>query len=49
MRYRDGRFAKHPRFRFAAFDTIMRWQAIKAGNIFVQRNAFWNAFCLLEI
>uniref|UniRef100_A0A158P537 ATP-dependent DNA helicase n=1 Tax=Tetranychus urticae TaxID=32264 RepID=A0A158P537_TETUR len=42
MRYHDGRFARHPRFRFVAFDSIMRWQALKQGNLFIQRNAFAN-------
>jgi hypothetical protein len=26
MRWRDGRFARHPRFRFVAFNTLVRRQ-----------------------
>lgn len=39
MYYRDGRFADDPRFRFFAFNTMMRQQALRAGNLYVQRNA----------
>lgn len=36
--YRDGRFANDPRFRFFAFNTVMRWQAMRSGSMFVRRN-----------
>ena len=30
--YKDGRFAKHPRFRFFALNTEIRWRALQAGT-----------------
>lgn len=38
MRYYDDRFARHSRFRFFALNSLMRWAALKDGNIFVKRN-----------
>lgn len=38
MRYKDGRFAQHPRFRFFALNSLMRWSALKDGNMFVKRH-----------
>ena len=35
MMYKDGRFARHPRFRYFALNTEMRWGALQAGNIYV--------------
>ena len=32
MMYGDGRFAKHPRFRFFALNTEMRWRALQTGR-----------------
>ncbi|XP_015793934.1 uncharacterized protein LOC107370453 [Tetranychus urticae] len=42
MQYKDGRFAKDSRFRFFAFNSIMRWQAINQGNLYVKKNKFGN-------
>ena len=36
--YKDGRFAKHPRFRFFALNTEMRWRALQAGRIYVRQH-----------
>lgn len=36
MRYHDGRFAKHPRFRFFVMNTILRHQALSSSNVFVK-------------
>ena len=33
MMYKDGRFGKHPRFRYFALNTEMRWRALQAGRI----------------
>ena len=30
LKYDDGRFARHPRFRFFALNTEMRWRALQA-------------------
>lgn len=38
MLYKDGRFAKHPRFRFFAFNSVMRWRAVSQGSFYVSKN-----------
>ena len=32
--YKDARFAQHPRFRYFALNTEMRWRALQAGRIY---------------
>ena len=36
--YDDNRFAKHPRFRFFALNTEMRWRALQTGRIYVKQH-----------
>ena len=36
--YADGRFARHPRFRYFALNTEMRWRALQAGRIYVRQH-----------
>ena len=31
--YEDGRFARHPWFRYFALNTEMHWRALQAGRI----------------
>jgi hypothetical protein len=38
MRYKDGRFAKHPRFRYFAWNSLLRWNAKKRTRVFAKRN-----------
>ncbi|KAK3926425.1 Peroxynitrite isomerase THAP4, partial [Frankliniella fusca] len=38
MRFHDKRFGRHPRFRYFALNSIMRWWAIRDGGVFVQKN-----------
>ncbi|KAJ6436452.1 ATP-dependent DNA helicase PIF1 [Purpureocillium lavendulum] len=38
MRWHDGRFARHPTFRFVAFNTLMRSQARARSKFFVKRH-----------
>ena len=38
MQYGEGRFAKHPRFRYFALNTEMRWRALQAGRIFIKQH-----------
>lgn len=38
MRYEDGRFAKHPRFRYFALNTEMRWRALQTGKIYIKQH-----------
>ena len=37
MMFEDGRFARHPRFRYFALNTEMRWRALQAGRIYVRQ------------
>ena len=36
--YGGGQFARHPRFRYFALNTTMRWRALQAGRIFVNQH-----------
>ena len=36
--FQDGRFAKHPRFRYLALNTEMRWRALQTGRIYVRQH-----------
>ena len=38
MRYQDGRFARHPKFRYWALNTQMRQQASAAGSWFTNKS-----------
>lgn len=38
MMYDDGRFSKHPRFRFFALNSEMRWRALQTGRIYVRQH-----------
>ena len=38
LKYEDRRFARHPRFRFFALNTEMRWRALQAGRIYIQQH-----------
>ncbi|KAI8416687.1 hypothetical protein FOFC_03000 [Fusarium oxysporum] len=38
MRWHDGRFARHPTFRFVAFNTLMRSQARSRSRFFVKQH-----------
>ena len=38
MMYDDKRFAKHPRFRFFAINTEMRWRALQTGRVYVKQH-----------
>ena len=36
--YDDNHFAKHPRFRFFALNTEMRWRALQTGRVYVKQH-----------
>ncbi|PKY59079.1 hypothetical protein RhiirA4_304738, partial [Rhizophagus irregularis] len=36
--YKDGRFARHPRWRYFALNSSMRWRALQEGQIYVKQN-----------
>ena len=37
--HKSGRFAKDPRFRYFACNSILRWQALQKGQVCVQKNS----------
>ena len=39
MRYDDGRFARHPRFRYFALNSEMRWRALQTGRVYITSDA----------
>ena len=38
MRYDDGRFARHPRFRYFALNSEMRWCALQTGRVYIKQH-----------
>ncbi|MBA4719395.1 MAG: hypothetical protein HRO68_09990 [Nitrosopumilus sp.] len=38
LRYGDGQFAKHPRFRYFALNTMFRWRALQTGRIYINKH-----------
>ena len=38
MKYDDGRFAKHPRFRFFALNTEIPWRANETGRFYIRQH-----------
>ena len=38
MKWHDGRFARHPRFRYVVFNTLMRQQVNQRSSFFVRRS-----------
>ena len=36
--YGEGRFAKHPRFRYFALNTEMRWRALQTGRVYINQH-----------
>jgi len=38
LHYHDGRFAQHSRFRYFAWNSILRWEGKKKARIFAKRN-----------
>ena len=39
MRYSDGRFTQHPRFRYFAWNSILRWDGKKRSRIYAKRKS----------
>ena len=38
MMYGEGRFAKHPRFRYFALNTKMHWRALQTGRVYINQH-----------
>ena len=38
MMYGEGQFAKHPRFRYFALNTEMRWCALQTGRVYINQH-----------
>lgn len=49
MLYKDGRFAKHPRFRYFALNTEMRWRALQSGHVYVRQNPLDGSLSVAEL
>ncbi|KAK3917404.1 ATP-dependent DNA helicase RRM3 [Frankliniella fusca] len=49
IRYHDERFAKHPRYRFFALNSMMRWTALSDGNMFVEQNPEYGSMTVKEL
>ena len=47
--YKDGRFAKHPRWRYFALNSVMRWRALQEGKIYVRQNLSDNQITVSDI
>ena len=37
LRYGDGMFARHPRFRYFVFNMEMRWRALQTGRVYIKQ------------
>jgi hypothetical protein len=56
-KYHDGRFARHPRFRYVVFNTLMRMQvnarsttpSLSGMAVVSQPQSTYNSFALLSI
>ena len=40
MKYHDGRFASHPRWRYVVFNTLMQQQTSKRAGFYVRGSAY---------
>jgi len=49
MNYHDKRFAKHPTFRFFAYNSWLRWTALADGNLFVKNNEEFANMTISEL
>ena len=38
IRYGNGMFARHPRFRYFALNTEMRWRALQTGRVYIKQH-----------
>src|SRR6185437_2123889 len=37
LKFKDGRFARHPRWRYFALNSQMRWRALQEGKVYVKQ------------
>ena len=42
LAYKDGRFQADPRFLFLAYNSMLRWQSLQVGRVFVCNSPFGN-------
>jgi hypothetical protein len=47
--YKDGRFARHTRWRYFALISSMRWRALQEGAVFVKQNINDNQIDVTDI
>lgn len=49
MNFHDDRFAKHPTFRFFAYNSWIRWTALSDGSVFVKNNVEFKNLTVSEL
>ncbi|KAK3917474.1 3-phosphoshikimate 1-carboxyvinyltransferase [Frankliniella fusca] len=49
MFYEDGRFARDERFRYFIMNSLMRWNSLKLGNIFIEKNEIFSNMTVLQL
>ncbi|KAK3917798.1 ATP-dependent DNA helicase [Frankliniella fusca] len=49
MSFHDGRFAKDERFRYFMMNTLMRWNCLNAGAMYVRKNPFFSKISVLQL
>ena len=47
LKYKDGRFARHPRWRYFALNSQMRWRALQESKVYVKQS-FNDQQCTIE-
>ena len=47
--YKDGRFARHTRWRYFALNSQMRWRALQEGKIYIMQNLTDNQITITDI
>ncbi|PKY44984.1 hypothetical protein RhiirA4_459452 [Rhizophagus irregularis] len=40
LKYKDGRFARHARWRYFALNSQMRWRALQEGKAYVKQHLY---------
>ena len=49
LRYFDGRFEANPRFVFLAYNTMLRWQSLQVGSVYVRKHPTDQDMSVAEI
>jgi hypothetical protein len=49
LKYKDGRFTRHPRWRYFALSSQMRWRALQEGKVYVKQNLNSEKYTVEEV